>query len=335
MFLGNADQDAEWRAAPFKSLLRYWWRVTQKDHSSFEKLRERENLLFGCAGDTGTKGVGKSLVSTAVFSDASPCLAPLKHNEQVEHPEMKKYIDPLLYLGGMGLLNKGIPQHSYFPAGSSFEWEISYPLNPAINLHRIFGLIRSFGTIGARCRNGWGSFYVVAEDENLFSTSTLHELERDWRQAFAFDYPHCLGRDTLGSLIWKTTKAHGDWKGTMRELADVYIALRARTVSNIDKLDPGSNSSASERHLFGIPLTHHNAWGNQARHASPLRFVVHRQPDGQHRGFILHVPHRFSQELAQKYPKFTAEYQIKVWEKVHKKLDNISSLKRAQYKDCI
>ncbi len=26
-FLGNADQQAQWRTPPFKALLRQWWRV--------------------------------------------------------------------------------------------------------------------------------------------------------------------------------------------------------------------------------------------------------------------------------------------------------------------
>jgi CRISPR-associated protein Cmr1 len=336
MFLGNADQAAEWRAAPFKSLLRYWWRVTQKDVSSDRQLREREGSLFGCAGESVSNESGKSLVTTAIFSEEKWSRERLKYNETVEHPETdRRNIDPLLYLGGMGILQtNGDPKHSYFPVNSKFDWEINYPASHESSLDNVLALVCSFGTIGSRCRNGWGSFQLHSEEGELASPSILSGLECDWRQSFVYDYPHCLGHDGEGSLLWKTTKAHADWKAAMHELADAYISVRARAVANIEKLDPGGSNNASERHLLGIPLTHHNAWSNQARHASPLRFVLRRQPDG-HRGFILHLPHGFSQKMAKQYPKLSVEYQISVWEKVHNKFDKIPGLERAQYKDCI
>ena len=47
MFLGNSRQEAELRAAPFKGLLRYWWRVANgykyADHRSEEHTSELQS----------------------------------------------------------------------------------------------------------------------------------------------------------------------------------------------------------------------------------------------------------------------------------------------------
>jgi hypothetical protein len=117
----------------------------------------------------------------------------------------------------------------------------------------------------------------------------------------------------------------------MRDLADAYVAVRARDVKGIHKLDPGGKDSPGERHLLGVPLTNHGGgWGRNARHASPLRFFV-RQINGKFHGFILHLPHSFSSQ--KKLPP--GIIQTEVWKNVHRKLDGIVNMKRASYEDCL
>lgn len=50
-FLGNAEQQAQWRTPPFKALLRQWWRVAAaKNHNhQHQALRATEGRLFGNA----------------------------------------------------------------------------------------------------------------------------------------------------------------------------------------------------------------------------------------------------------------------------------------------
>jgi hypothetical protein len=98
-------------------------------------------------------------------------------------------------------------------------------------------------------------------------------------------------------------------------------------------LDAGKkeNNAVQERHLLGIPLTHHNYGKGDSRHASPLRFVVKKQGNN-FRGFILHLPHGHSsqQTLADNVD------QQQVWEKVHRKLDGLTSLlSRATYQEVL
>jgi CRISPR-associated protein Cmr1 len=51
MFLGNANGEAEWRAAPFKSLLRDWWRGSPPKNDHIGQLLGKESILFWSAGD--------------------------------------------------------------------------------------------------------------------------------------------------------------------------------------------------------------------------------------------------------------------------------------------
>ena len=161
---------------------------------------------------------------------------------------------------------------------------------------------------------------------------TLDECTHEWAEGFDRDYPNCLGRDKNGALLWKT-KAMPTWESAMRDLADAYVGVRARQIGNLGKLDPDGSDFAGERHLLGFPLTNHPAkkarnWGNQGRHGSSMRFILRRKQIG-FQGFVLHLPHRFSDQM-NPMPK---EKQIEVWQKVHHKLDKI--LDRAKYEECL
>jgi len=54
-FLGNAEQNGQWRTPPFKALLRQWWRVAYAAEHGFdvtlEEMRRAEGCLFGVAAD--------------------------------------------------------------------------------------------------------------------------------------------------------------------------------------------------------------------------------------------------------------------------------------------
>jgi CRISPR-associated protein Cmr1 len=335
MFLGNAHQEAELRAAPFKALFRYWWRVTQRAVPDVASLRSKEGKIFGSAGDDESSG--KSLFAIQVSYNPKFFRAdkkPFPKMESIPHPECEKsknQVNPLNYLAGMGLIHfkEGI-QHSYFEAGKPFRLILSFPENNEAEIRPVLAMIKAFGSVGARSRNGWGSFSFNnkrLDIDKLSADLTLHT--GDWIVGFLEkDYPHCLGRDESGLLVW-LTDFQDNWFNAMKTLAHSYIQVRAGNVDDIGKLDPGHKTFA-DRHLLGIPLTNHSfgAWGNNMRHASPLHFVVHKV-NGKYRGIILHLPHRHSRE---QLPK--GINQTDVWKKVHRKLDGLG-LKRASYKECL
>jgi len=336
LFLGGADQkNAEWRCAPFKALLRYWWRVTQNDLPEPTELRKRERALFGFAGDLEESESAKSPLQLQIVGKGKPVAEALGGNlKSVTHPEVRRSagIHPLLYLGGMGLMKDKQVTRSYFPANSDFQWRIQYPASYEKEVKSILALIQAFGAIGARCRNGWGSFETSTDLVSLgWTPRLLDTCTGDWEEPFAkgVDYPNRLGRDSKGPLLWKTEEKRS-WEEAMRDLSEAYIRVRASTVEGIDALNPGGNEKPSERHLLGVPLTHHSGgWKKDARHSSPLRFVVRQKGGSRWWGIVLHVPHRHSANMIRR----DQIDQIRVWKKVHKKLDAL--LARAHYEECL
>jgi len=339
LFLGNADQEAELRSPPFKYLMRYWWRVTQHEKADPSSLLEAESRLFGSAGEDGDGATGKSPIKISVSLDksqsAKPCKDDLPLLKKIHHPECRHQngmINPLLYLGGMGLMKNASVTHSYYRSGLRFKVNIDYDPYVVEQVRDCLSIIQAFGALGSRCRNGWGSIQMVSGASDIDNViNLLQKFTRPWEQGLEKDYPNCLGQDDdKKPLLWKTTPQES-WEQAMRELADAYAALRARPIGAYPRINPGTNTKPGERHLLGVPLTNHSGgWPKNARHASPLRFVIRRK-DNQYRGFILHLPYKFSSQMH--YPPGIDQKAF--WEKVHSKLDAIGNLKRAEYKDCL
>jgi len=348
MFLGNASGEAQWRAEPFKALLRYWWRVTRRTTVDKDALFKEEAMLFGAAGDDETSK--KSPMSISIFSETKAISQPLKKLPEVQHqecenkdPKKDKKVDPLLYLAGMGLMkpdNSIKPGRTYFPPGSSFTLSLCFPTakQGAENMNKVLALVSAFGAAGGRCRNGWGSFMVKNPPiDPVISEKLLAEMTIDWKKGLGRDYPNTLGHDREGEpLLWKTEPKRS-WEEAMAEIAKAYIDVRAHEVKTVKgqegKLLPGdkNNSMVYERHLLGIPMTNHTYGKGDARHASPLRFVVKRQAVG-FRGFVLHTPHGHSQ--AQRLANGLDQKQV--WEKVHRKLDGQApAIQRATYEEVL
>ena len=334
MFLGNADGEAEWRAEPFKALLRFWWRVahgqqTPYASNGYKELAKQEGALFGTAAEDADAASGRSLVTVGVEGLSESVKNPFDNNLRVPYPKKAMpQVNPLLYLGGMGLMQPNAkPKHSYFPPGASFRLSLTFPDHLAETTSRLIAFLQAFGAVGSRSRNGWGSFQISPGRPLPFistnrASEILKEATIDWKKGFEKDYPNCLGKDGA-PLLWKTAPV-SRWEEAMRSLADAYIAVRAKEVAGIKWLDPNNG----ERHLLGIPLTHHNPT-QPSRYASPLRFIV-RKKNKQYLGLVLHLPQRFPENKS----PLSAPDQKKVWEtKIHKKLDK--RLQRASYEECL
>lgn len=319
MFLGNAKQEAELRAAPFKGLLRYWWRVAEGHrYNTPAELLKAENAIFGSADEDG----GKSRVNVEVFpitdirasKDAFPSVT------EVAHPECERThgkTNPLNYLAGMGLIHyrNGI-LHSYFKPGEKFKLCLTVSDEKIESIKSVLELLNKFGAVGSRSRNAWGCF-SFANSINISDSLFI----KSFQNAFDRDYPHCLGQDNKGLLLWKTKNNQGKWEDCMRELAEIYIKIR--TGLNV------THGSPPDRHLLGYPVTTHsinlNNWGNQGRHGSDLRLIV-RKEDGKYHGYILHLPHLFSTAM---WPN-ERDRQITIWKRVHDSLDRLCDRAKLQ-----
>lgn len=342
MFLGNAEQKAQWRAEPFKALLRYWWRIAQGARSNtvsnFEKLLEAESAVFGSAGAEEGEGKGKSNVSLTVSSDVPPSSSlAISPKFEFKHPETTSPIDFFSYLAGQGVITGGNLRTTFFDEKAKFELRIDSSQTIAKQLELSLSLMQVFGSVGARSRNAWGCFSVnnVGIDKE-FLLQTLMSSTVDWKQSMKLDYHNSLGKDANGPLIWTTLHKRPSWQDAMNDIAQAYVELRAgKTHNGIPKLDPDNG----ERHLLGIFTSKSHKFIKKQpvgknRYASPLRLIV-KKTGNNYFGLFLHLPCIFN--FPRDNPVIKPKDQINIWEtKIHRKLDNMTDkLRRASYEDCL
>ena len=326
-FLGDAEQNGAWRTPPIKALLRQWWRVAYAAHRNFqveiEQMRQKEAALFGHA-DTG--GASQSLVRLRLdrWSDGKLAKAQWQAGNPVSHQEVKRKVDALLYMGyGPVTLPKGAQQatlktNAAIQAEESAVLRLAYPEEHGELLEQALWLMDRFGTLGGRSRNGWGSFSLRGD------TQLTRKLPlRDWTECLDCDWPHAIGKDDAGALIWQT-RQQADWKQVMVELAKIKIGLRTQFLFTTGKNAP----KAEARHWLSYPVTNHSvaAWGNNFRLPNSLRFkVVRPAGNGPLFGVIFHVP-------CLPPPAFSPNLKAikEVWGQVHQFLDGQNGLFRIQ-----
>lgn len=333
-FLGGADQQAELRSAPFKNLLRQWWRVAN-GHRTDADLRTTEGKIFGAV--TGEETAHASCIRLWLSGESKVSFNKLDLGT-MKHPEVQfnnGVIDKALYLGyGPITLNKGT--RSYLAAGSCATLRIRCSGEVSEDLDNCLQLANHFGTIGSRNRNGFGSIQLsgsgfVPCSWAKLSKRPLDDLLRVKR------YPHGLGVDDNGRLLlWETNQEKANWNCALAEIGEIYKDVRTRiditSHLNSPQRERPFHAQPDERHLLGYPVTNHVIrsrdfdWGDATgRMPSQLRLMVKRNAGGRFVGRILHLPHKLPKPWPQ---NITSE--LDLWKSIHTILDNRRELRRIQ-----
>ncbi len=337
-FLGGAFQQGQWRTPPFKALLRQWWRVVYAASRQYKvdviQMRQLEDELFGNAwlekevnGRTESDA-RRSLVRLRIspwedgarrsWDDVKPLIAT--------HPRTEVSVNAHYYLGfgllkrqkgGKILLEDG---RSAIDSGQQARWMIAFPLSMQQEIRRVLQLVDDFGSVGGRSRNGWGSLRLSFKQPY----SRFQPPTRPWQDALQLDWPHCIGADSRGPLIWSTKKSFPNWQLAMQALAQLKIEMRAEF--SFHRTD--GKSGPGPGHWLAYPVTGHEVKGwEQARLPNSLRFRVRPAPDNPNHliGVIFHMP-------CLPPPSFEPERNviIRVWQHVHQFLDKHPQLQRTQ-----
>ena len=252
-FLGNAEQNGQWRTPPFKHLLREWWRVAWADRHGFNinlaEMRRAEGRLFGMAADEGDSR--QSQVRMRLGHWQAGRERRWNSDPGVFHPEVGKggmQVGAHLYLGyGPLTYDKGSKQtklkaNAAIQAGEENDLKLAYPRAEQALLDRALALMDAFGAIGGRARNGWGSLELHPSPSGSGAGGEGLPL-RDWRECLTLEWAHAIGRDESGPLIWRTKEDFDDWSELMKTLAEIKIGLRTQ-------FGFGLNVSAGDRQLY-------------------------------------------------------------------------------------
>ena len=303
-FLGDAEQNARWRTPPIKHLLRAWWRVAwaqdhdfKTDHRAIQEMRTAEGNLFGNAWLSDEEGGNrKSRLRMRLDTwDIGKLRKWDSHAEQrVYHPEVGAggngmQVGAELYLGFGPLTNKGgtnLKANAAIQAGESATLRLALPSNEVSRIDRTMQWIDRFGNLGGRSRNGWGAI-CLRENQTSWGKDMSLPL-RPWAKALRAEWPHAVGTDDAGPLIWQTT-VQTNWHALMQTLAAIKIGFRTQL-----PFTTGHGAERpEERHWLSYPVTNHSVrgWGN-LRLPNSLRFTACQDAQGQLRGVIYHMPIR-------------------------------------------
>ena len=342
-FLGNADQQAQWRTPPIKALIRQWWRVVKAPEvgRNVAALRSAEAQLFGSAADSGPNRSLQSKLRIRLDSWAEGKLRQWPADEPREfHPEVGRPVGTDLYLGygpldydkaarqvRLGTSKSSGAQHTAIDDKARAGLRLRLPATVASEIEAALQLAQWFGTVGSRSRNAWGSLQLERRDGPALQPLTAAALApylRPLRQCLELDWPHTIGSDLQGPLVWLTPE-HASWREVMKNLARLKIAFRTQAAP-FPNVRPGVLES---RHLMGYPVTHHRVelpgWGHNGRLPNQLRFKLQRMMGNQLRGVIVHLPCRLPPPLAEG-ARGRVPDELSLWQAVHHVLDEQKNL---------
>ena len=322
-FLGNANQEGQWRTPPFKALIRQWWRVVKVSQGvNVDSIRKEENILFGNA-----------------LEEKNSCQSKIKLKFKHWHTGKSIVIDAGkfktssaimrsdLYLGyGPVGLNSNKP--SINPKVDSNTLSILYPSMYDEEIKQTIQLIKWFGTIGSRSRNGWGSVCIDSQKlnnkdfhlENDLNETVLEKYSAEFNTLMKDDWAKGIGFDETGLLVWKT-KAKTCYEDVLRDLAQIKYDYRK--VCRLKK------EELSERHIVALPISQVSVRGidRNLRNPNQIRFKVEKDSEGSFYGLIFHMPCRISEFSIKEYFKNQSlvriyrELEQKVWLKIYDSLD--------------
>lgn len=305
-FLGNAEQSGQWRTPPFKALLRQWWRVAVAKELKFnvDAIRRREGDLFGVAADGNDSHKSRVRIRLESWSEGNLNQAPA-----IGQVAMGKNQIPAVLYSGYGPVTPGpkLKANAAIQSGAETQLRIAFPERAGIE--QAIALMDAYGTLGGRSRNGWGSFELEGEKPEL----TVHSQE--WKTAMQLDWPHALGRDEQGALIWQSSP-QPKWEDAMRLLAQTRADMRRAVPDRLMLAYPDTKAT--------MP-----GWGKNERVPNSLRFKVRAQGK-QFVAVVFHMPCRPSEELWQKLTPQKQQGFVTCFSTAHAFLDRHQQFTRAE-----
>ena len=180
----------------------------------------------------------------------------------VRHPEVNhgQAVPADLYLGYGPVVNaRGGARPTTLKSGAAIhageQVELRIALDPRVGesfqieqqrIARALALMNLYGTLGGRGRNGWGSFVLEpSAGQDALAEEVL--LTRDWQQCLSLDWPHAIGRDAQGPLIW-TSQPVANWKLAMNMMARLRLGMRTQFM-----FARGNTPTPEPRHWLAYP----------------------------------------------------------------------------------
>jgi len=286
MFLGGADPGkAELRVPSLKGELRFWWRAVYGSNNIKEMI-ERESKIFG---STDQKSQLKIKIEHTGIIPISKNLPEGKYIE-VSSKQKKFRISIIEYLA-FGLFDPQKKQNKYrqyIEPGAHFKISLICPKDLNNEISESLNAMFSFGGLGSRSRNGFGSLYCLGD-----GVVTQSYKDGSLKSFTSF---------SNYSKLFDGFNAHSNWIDALSEIGEVYrkarLKLEKRHIWEKRKFIAMPIEAKFEN--IPEPIRH-------GRHAKPYFLHVNKTADGKYRGQILFLPYNYKESKDAK-PSQIKEY---------------------------
>jgi CRISPR-associated protein Cmr1 len=295
-FLGGADSQPELRSAPFKAALRWWWRVLYGGgNAGARELKEAEDGLFGST-ETGSRvrlGVtGQVRIKREGFPGGEKVRVTSKG--KTFSINILEYLTYGLfdYVKGQG----NVYNRSHIPVGEQFHLAITLPKDKQALLLSCINACLTFGGVGSRSRNGFGSMILREGGEKL--AIPKEAVGSGFLKRAPMEYP-TLNRQ---SKLFVTPRTYDTWEEALSELGIAY--RNARTA-----LEPRHRYELRGLIARPIEVKGERIPPNIQKGRHPKQFLLHvGKRKGKYEGRILTLPvslprESYSAQEREKHPQ--------------------------------
>ena len=143
---GEVDMGMPIRAAAIRGQLRFWWRIACGPFPSSQEMFRQENAIWGGIGGSG---------ATASKVEVSLVCAPVEGNQLLS--SNAETSAELKYAFGSAAINGAA---HWLAPGYTFELNLRYPEDVAVQVLDALKWWATFGGVGARTRRGFGAMHI-------------------------------------------------------------------------------------------------------------------------------------------------------------------------------
>jgi CRISPR-associated protein Cmr1 len=209
------NKTLELRSSSIKGIIRWWYRFFKSSFLEIDKLKEKENLIFG-----STKNSSCFYISITNISQENKQDAYLRMNDK--NPKDKKIAKKLAFYPDFSFNIK----LKFLP--NSFKDEYIKEIENSLML------LSLFGGIGSRIRRGFGSIQFDKFTENFFNNqSDLNKIACNIKKELENLKGGKINNDFMNIsntkiyLVENKNDSWNDWETTMNKLRDnLYRKLK-------------------------------------------------------------------------------------------------------------
>lgn len=296
-FLGGSDgSSAELRPPSIKGMLRFWWRAVNAGNFGLRlnEVKLNEAQIFGDASGNGR--ISSFLIQVkSEHLDNSFSKDSFPRNDYTLYIVKGHRLNILEYLAyGTYIYNRAqrrnVFNREYIKPGFRFELVFSL-LDKAESkgiikeLYSALAAWSCFGGLGAKSRNGFGSFTIESVDGHPMLAELMKLSPASYFKKLLYDtrLPEFTAFSNKARLF-KTKEIFNSWDACLANLGHIYREAR---------LSLENKHNYEHRQFIGAPIiVNKKQYSLLGRRAKPYFFKVYKEKNG-YVGYILYLPSHY------------------------------------------